>query len=1370
MINLNCICFIALLFFISGADAASITMFNHAIDDNESLSKQIHSSFQDHTGYLWFGTSQGAVQFDGYSYKQVLKVGNNLAISNASVMALTEDDSGRIWMATYEEGLLSYSPWNEEIIQYTANPQNSETLSSNTIRSLAMEGSTLWIGTNAGLDRMNLDTGAIKHFSSKTKGHLPANTIRSLLIASSRTVWAAPEQGLYTLLPDSAQFQLIENSSLLQIRTILERSNQQMLFGTNKGLYAYNVSTNKLTHTLPSLDATILSLAEDHSDNLWIGTMQQGIFLSQNDKLKHYQRDNSSSKSLGGDSIRTLLIDSTNTLWSGSFSFGLDWINLETLQFNSFDGSQNSLTCLSNPTVYSIAKRSNGSLWIGSYLELIRIDPTGYHCKAFKHDPKNPYSIPNYAILSLFEDSKNNLWIGTEQGVSILYEQDTHFTPSPKGIPKIAVYNIFEDRQGNIFIACMRGLYVRKVNSIEFVKVESDITELTDSAIIRIEQDSLGRHWIASSNGILTLSNNFKLEYPSLRNSMLRKHDFFKNKSLALLIDSQSQIWIGVTNQGLFILDSSGKLIHSFEDVKQLSAINGFMSIVESSDGQIVISSIHGLTQINTDDWKLSHFNESDGIPSREFTLNAHFADSDGNVYFGSRSGGFTQFHAKSIKKNTILAKPQLTNFLYFDTVINVRDKNTNFQLTESISTLEDLFLSYQDQKFGFEFSALHFAAPKENQFAYIMENYDEKWIYTNAKNRRASYNNLPAGDYTFKLKASNNHGLWNDEPVQIRIHISPPPWATWWAYTFYILFSSLTIYGFINFRTRALKLRSLALEQSVKQRTQELAEEKSKVEKLLSRKNDEFANVSHEFRTPLTLILGPTEQLLKEADPTNNNKLRVIQRNGFRLLRMVDQLLNMESFRVKAITQKSIQSSHHSIRLIAEAFKDLAYEKGIRLTITHLEPIHLIMVPDALDKIVLNILSNALKYTQKNGYISVASFRTQSNRLHIQITDSGIGIADTEKDLIFDRFHRILDRKSEQVTGAGIGLALVKELINAHDGSIEIDSRIGEGTEVNIYIPIHGGNGENNVKAIESTTNQEIIDLELMSLGKQSQSITNLVVEKKLTKSTHILIVEDNSDMQHYIVECLQDIYNLSVADNGKLGLEKAIDEVPDIIISDIMMPEMDGYQLTKAIRDDSRINHIPIILLTAKSDQASKLKGWKEKADEYLTKPFDVRELLIRINNLLEIRNLLRRQFSHRVLNEPLDLSNTTSDHEGKYLELAQQKFLSDLDKVLEILYKNNELKIPEIANKLAVSNRQLFRKLKAIVNMNTSEYLRNFRLKKACILLEKGISPSFTALEVGFMSLSYFGRCFKARYSCSPSDYQTKISSELSTFEKS
>ncbi len=618
------------------------------------------------------------------------------------------------------------------------------------------------------------------------------------------------------------------------------------------------------------------------------------------------------------------------------------------------------------------------------------------------------------------------------------------------------------------------------------------------------------------------------------------------------------------------------------------------------------------------------------------------------------------------------------------------------------------------------------------------MEGFDPDWTEVDASNRHVTYTNLPSGRYTFRVRAANKDGVWSEDEATLSIRVYPPPWFSPWAIAGYVLAFIVMTLLYVHIRTRNAEQRAAELKQEVKLRTTEVAEQRDTIEALLTRKNQMFANVSHEFRTPLTLILGPLEKLVNAPEnPKQKSVHKMILRNARRLLLLVDQLLKMARLDRNDPQQAVSQNVATIIRFVVSSFQSMADDKHIRLSLDAGGECHASVAPDTIETIAGNLLSNAIKYTPTGGEVEV-SYRSVDSMIEIAVTDTGPGLSEKELSMIFERFVR-LEQHSNEI-GSGIGLALVKEMAESQGGEISASSETGRGSRFSVRLPAAEAAADD--VEIDSDTVEQLSEINQL----QPKVAPPLAPPRSEHRAT-VLIIEDNPDMQAFIHEALKDSYHCLLAGNGQDGVATALKEIPDVIVSDVMMPGMDGFQVSRVIRSDDRTSHIPIILLTARGDKDSRMQGWKEQVDEYLTKPFDAEELQQRIRNILSIRDILRRQAGQQL----------SQGEVPTQLNKRDQAFVSKIRKAIEDNFHNPLFGRAELASKLAVSERQLQRKLKALIDDNPSELLREYRLVKAAEFLTDGKQVSIVADECGFSSPSHFSQSFKARYGLSPKQYQ-------------
>lgn len=1351
--------------------------FNSLWVDQGLPNNAVLSITQDSQGYIWLGTFNGLSRYDGYHIKNFHADNRVGTLADDDIRVLLTDSLGTLWIGTHAGGLNRYHAKQETFDAFQHNDNNPYSLSSNSILALLDNGDgTLWVGTDKGLDLFNYTTGESQHFAHnpQNKDHsLPAKAVRTLLKTTSGQLWVGTGAGLAVSNNHGVDFHQIELPGIASpsLRSLLEDNRGNIWIATLQGLFKYDPITTQITSLKKYIKAPhrMLSLVQAPDGRVWAGSSHHGLYQfttkpidttndttndtakpTANPLLHQYRYDKSNQYSLADNTLISLYIDQSGMLWAGTFNGGASAIALNSLAFGRFNDSVDSLGCLPGPAISALLPQDDATLWIGTQSGLAKVNHKNGHCVVFTPQPGNPRSIPNPEIKSIYRDSQQQLWIGTAKGL-VKYQQTTaDFDKPDDKLANTVITFVTQDNKNRLVAGTNQGLFIKNHQTGHFQAAanHSNNSPLNTAKMDTYTIDPHGRLWLGSEHGLAWLNtDNNTLDFLRLNNQPL-----FTMPVRALYVDHHNSLWIGSERAGLFRLDLKTLKIQRINTPVGFPQTTEFHAILPDDNGNLWISSSHGLLRYNPRYNAARVFHASDGLQSEVFFIRSAFKTPNGVLYFGGRKG-FNRFNPDDIFINRQPPPVVLNGVFHF-----------NKPATQASDTLT---LTHRDYVFGFEFSALDFADPTRNRFAYKMQGFDPFWNYTGADNRRVSYTNLDPGSYTFRVKAANKDGVWNEQGVSVAVTIKPAPWASPLAYSVYLLLVLVSIYGTYKYRTASLRNRAILLQQSVNQRTSELADEKQRVEALLSKKNDEFANVSHEFRTPLSLVLGPVSQLLaSDLQPAIKQKLAIVRRNGFRLLRMVDQLLDIEKFAVQRVTNKKPQALRPLLRLISQSFKDLAEQKQLTFTIDTIDEVYLCFTPDALEKIIVNLLSNAIKYTPAGGKINISAIQQADHKVLFEVSDNGIGIAQHKQSLVFERFHRVLDKQSEQVTGAGIGLALVKELVEAHQGQIKLQSELGKGTTISVILPTIGRPPS---LISESASNQEVIDLELESLGGQAEMANDTITDNTHTfdatvdnNKPSLLIVEDNPDMRDYIRQTQQGHYNCSVASNGREGVEKAQAQVPDIIVSDVMMPEMDGYELTRQIKSDTRTSHIPVILLTARGDKQSRLKGWHEKADEYLTKPFDPQELHIRINNLLAIRNILRQRFNQTVF-EPPELQEqpqppAVATPTAEELKLqAQAEFIDALNTVLEGVYQSQKTTIGEIATALAMSERQLFRKLKGTVDMKPTEYLRRFRLKKSCILLSEGVVSSIVAFEVGFNSHSYFTRCFGAQYGCAPSEFK-------------
>jgi signal transduction histidine kinase/DNA-binding response OmpR family regulator len=786
------------------------------------------------------------------------------------------------------------------------------------------------------------------------------------------------------------------------------------------------------------------------------------------------------------------------------------------------------------------------------------------------------------------------------------------------------------------------------------------------------------------------------------------------------------------------------------------------------------------LSRFNPQTETFRNYDVHDGLSSNQFYPGAFFKGRDDALFFGGISG-LNYFFPDHIKDNTWVPEIVITGFRIFNEPVTINrnlvmENEDVIFLSKHISATREIVLSYRENIFSFEFAALDYRSPTKNKYAYQMEGVDPGWVYTDASRRFASYTHLDPGEYIFKVKGSNNDGIWNEEGTSIKITILPPWWRTNWAYSFYVLLILSIVYSIWRFQTNRLKMR---------QQMEMEHFEADKLREVDRLKSHFFANISHEFRTPLTLIQGPVKQMLaREFKGNPDEQYRMILRYSDRLLNLINQILDLSKLESGRMTLRVSQTDvPQFLKGIVQSFASLAERKKITLKFKADDEFMVgYLDRDKLEKIVTNLLSNAFKFTPEGGTIvvdlslrgdmaqaistrqslpfqvdGIATSRQVGTRndsittgsIEIKVSNTGAGIPLDQLDKIFDRFYQTDESYTNDSKGTGIGLALAKELVEAHHGEIRAESELNKGTTLTVWLPIER----------DHFKPEEIVDVHLSLPSNEELKgdvlddipTDEAVTKPKIPKSAPLLlIVEDNPDVTAYIRSFMEKNYHIITAENGEVGLKKAFKKFPDLIISDVMMPVMDGFELCHKLKSDENTSHIPVILLTAKADMDSKIEGLEFGADDYVTKPFDARELLARVKNLIEQRKKLHEKFSRMIEIKPGEIAASSMD----------EQFLKRLLNVFEAHVDESDFSTEDFAREVGMSRSNLHLKLKALTNQPTHEFLRTLRLKRAAQLLKKSTgNVTEVAYAVGFNNLSHFTKIFRQQFGQTPSEFANK-----------
>ncbi len=1328
-----------------GTNNGEINRYDHRTDNfqhwkiksENTNENRITCIYEDNDGLLWIGTyKNGLYRFDQSASPHLLEhwqyqPDNPNSLSNYWITSILQDIDGDIWIGTYN-GLNKFNPMSQEkpFIRYGSDPKNPNSISDNLVWNLApsvFDPEMFWICTLDGLTKYNKATGIFtRHKLPDNIKSMFANSTSGIVeqvINNEKILWVGTYGGLLQINPaprnsykrfskeDNNPFGLISN----QINAIIKDNSNVLWIATENGINFISHKSMQFNHSpgtilkndeMSKLDyKNVKAISQSSVGTLWFGT-EAGLYNTKEINKGAMIGLNPEQNILN---VWSLCYDDQNKLWIGTFGDGIKLLDLKNHALSSWNLNNSDVKMLPYNFVKAIFQDRQGLVWFGFWGNgLARYNPQTNKHQFWQNENDNPSSISYNDVWTIYQDSKDRIWIGTNGGgLNLFLPKKTHD---------------FEDTDGGTFYCLSNEPNSdRNKNNTEIVLSNNNIHSICEATRGKYkssaEQTTL---WIGTSNGLN------KLVISEITNEKNVKNSF----------NPEIDVDYFTVEDGL--------------------PDNAIKSILEDEDGNLWIGTNAGISLLDVERNTFTNFTVSDGLKGSEFNSNAAFRLSDGTMILGS-TAGLNIFDPKEIKQSKYSPPVLITGFQIFNQGVGI---GKDSPLKANIPLAKEIILSHDQNVFSFQFSAFDFNSSKSNQYAYMMEGFDNAWIYSGSR-RYVTYTNLEPGDYLFKVKATNSDGIWSKNEASLKVLINPPWWKTNWAYALYVFLIVAGLFAIRRFQVNRAELRNeLKMREFEAKKHQELENLKSRF----------FANLSHEFRTPLMLIKGPVEQLLnsklKGKIDEQIEQLQMIQRNSQKLKELIDQLLELSQLEAAAIPLKAKQENIINVtRGIASSFESLASQKNIKLIINSSEEMLCVWIDrDKFEKIMNNLLSNAFKFTEDGGTVSVLTGLDDTGKnAEIKISDTGIGIPEDHIDRIFNRFYQVDDSSKRAFGGSGIGLALVKELVDLHRCNITVQSEFGKGTEFTISIPYDDSYLEEKEKIYEKPSDQEpalpadvmadtILSNENIGTSRHSEVKLAKRIETTINKVDKpiILIVEDSSDVRKYLSGLLEPYYKLSEAENGDEGLKSTAEIMPDLIISDIMMPHMDGIEFCRHIKTNWETSHIPIILLTAKASSENKIEGLETGADDYLTKPFDSKELLIRVKNLLEQRKRLKEKFSKEIKITAEAISTNSLDNE----------FLNKAFKVAEKNLANTEFDSEVFAEEMFVSRSQLHRKIIAVTGQPPGEFIRSYRLKRAAqLLIEKKMSITQVAFEVGFSDPSYFTKAFRQQFGCLPSEFSSK-----------
>ncbi len=1329
---------------------------------------------QDDYGFLWFGTQYGLNRYNGVDFTTYLhSPTDSLSISNSSIESLMCDSEGNIWVGTYGGGVnilnRKTQSWNKGYgtIQKNLNGHYISVMYED-------RAGGIWIGTEKnGLKYWDKKTDEIRHFiARKEKYKLSSNYITGITEGENGELWIATwGGGICKLDKERSQFDCYKSDASIDlprdnvIRSFYKGKDGWLWIGTHQGIRKINISTEKgvVFENIETPDkklfeqlqkAIVLNLIEDSQSQLWIGTENKGLFLYdiKTKSLRLFKYDPNSKYSINSNSIWSLFEDSFKTVWVGTFKNGIRKVDRFEQKFGLISDDSKSKVNISNGLVSAFAEDENGNIWVGTdgggldYLE--REEQTFVRSSQIKE------GLDSKQIVCLLNDRNGNLWVGSWGGGLYLKEKNSatfksmNSTYVNSDMPfSNEIKNLYEDGKGNIWISSFRNgldLYDPQTNAFYHYSSGTSNKEITSAKIRDIVQDEQGYYWLgAQEGGLDRVRFNENYEITEVKNFIYNKNNpsGISNNSINVLhLDSKNQLWIGTDGGGLEKYHANTE---SFEHITEKDGLpsNVVYGILEA-DGLIWISTNNGLASYDMAEGSVQTYDMTDGLQANEFNTAAAKKLKDGMLLFGGING-FNYFSPKEINKNKTIPKVYITQLKISDYQKEGKSESTVFQMPEN-----EIILNHTQNDLRFDFTALNYSQSTKNQYVFQLENHNLDWQAAGGIHH-ASYANLRPGSYTFKVKASNNDGVWNEEATSLRVVIRQPWYKTKLAYFAYVL-----LFGGLLFSINKMLINRERLNSQLKIEHMEL----NKMQELDAVKSQFFANISHEFKTPLTLIISPLKAMHNRVGELKEKEyLNLMLRNSERLLRLINQILSLSKLESGTLKLKTFEQDIVIFtKQISTYFHGYAEELSMDFNLNlPEEPIKIYFEKEKMEAILINLLSNAFKYTPQEGTINLTINR-EEKFVKITISDSGIGLSPDQVDLIFNRFYRAKDRSSK--TGTGIGLSLTKQLVELHGGKIEATSVQREGSTFEVFFP-YGRNHLTEEQVEIYDTPYNLSEDALIELRDFNISPKVAQIEEEGNANPVVLIAEDNRDLRSFTKTYLQTNYEILEAVNGNEAYEMIQEHIPDILVTDVMMPLMDGFELCKKVKTNEKTSHIFIIMLTAKSSEESIEQGYEYGADYYITKPFNPKFLEMRINNVLQTKLNLRKQTLANVLTVSNN-KNTFATEEVKQVKSKDEIFLEKIVALIESRLDDSGFTVLDICKEMGFSKSQLYRKLKSVVGQSANEFVRSIRLKKAAeMLLNEDMTVAEITYSVGFNDLQYFRKCFKKQYGVTPSEYSRK-----------
>ena len=1257
----------------------------------------VRNIVQDKYGYIWFGTDNGLCRYDGRRVLplRIPELGINQYISAllASNDGLYVGTAKGVFFINYTRQVFERLPMD---IHSTVTHLSSD-----------KEGA-LWVSTmNQGVWHYHPGTDRSSQYHLKSSG----DAVAQVFVDAGNQIWTVTNWGepvVQKLNRLHNQFEPVKTefngvpTSLCMFQT---RDGRYWLGTWEHGLLQMNSDGSLeqvLNPLLTKVGWHIHTLYEDSDGHIYIGC---------DDGLINFDPKTGEWKKSDDRFVYAITNDTEGGMWIGTFYGGVRYISPVGKRFDGFSMANG----LSGNVISRFCEDRQGRIWVGS-------DDGGLMCYdgRFVSYPHQDW-LSKRNVHALCTDNHNNLWIGTYTDGVIVMNLETGSlrqymqTSDANSLDNSSSYAIYQDTHGNIWVATMEGLCLYDAKSDSFIRIGK-----TNSITIDIDEDSEGNLWLSTQGEGLWRYNQKTRKLHNFRSKETSNTSLPDNQVNCCLIDEKGKLWVG-TFDGLCIYDKNRG---HFKRISLDVPSQNILSIIEDN-GALWLTTERGIVKYVPDEG-VQRFTLHDGLVSEQFQPNSGYKASDGRIFFGT-TGGFNSFLPFQIKTNAVMPPVYVTTL----SILN-REEHNESGLPLDLTLTKEITIGYGDSKMvSLSFASLSYCSPEKIQYAYMLEGFDQDWNYVGNQNS-ATYTNLPAGTYTFRVKATNNDGIWSDNEASLKIVVNPPFWWSWYAKLFYLLLLGTIIWYYVHLRLKRADHRH-------KIEMQRLNEEKEK--EVREARLNFFTMIAHEIRTPVSLIIGPLEKIMKHGTPTDD--MKVIDRNAHRLLELVNQLLDFRKVEQQSLVMHFAPQNIHELMVsVSERFAPTFEQNGKRFTVDYPnDRFTAIVDKEAIIKTISNLLTNANKYSKDE--VSLKCIEDpDGQRFRISVSDNGIGIREEDRERICQPFFQAEGNKP----GTGIGLNIVKSIVDQHHGEITVESELGKGSTFTIILPV----SQDVIKETE-TEETTVTTVDDHSATKHTAKSSNHKVQRSKFKVQRpkptMLIVDDSEDMRRFLENNFNNKYDIITAEDGIEALHLLQNHEVSIIISDWMMPRMDGADLCRRVRQDQQTSHIPFIMLTAKTDDDSKVEGRDVGADTYIEKPFSVQYLEACIRNILQIRHQLMEKFSTQPLEPVTEIAQNPTDSE----------FLKRMNHILEENFSNSELNVNFLAAELNISRSSLFAKIKTLAEITPNEMIQVVRLKKAAQLMKEGkYTISEISYMVGFSNPSYFSKCFQKQFNIKPAEY--------------